>query len=115
MRGMALFSVTGAALIAVAGGVLALVYGGAADRRAIVVSAVIAFVVQLLAFAIVKLAAGKNVIAGWGVGAILRFLVFVIYALVLVKAFGLPSTPALLSMAVFLFLSTLVEPLFLNT
>ena len=39
----------------------------------------------------------------------------VVYALVVVKAYGLPSTPAMLSMAVFLFLSTLVEPLFLNS
>lgn len=115
MKGMARFSAAGAAIIAVAGGVMATVYGGAAERQAIVISALVAFVVQLMSFAIVRLSAGKNVIAGWGVGAILRFLVFVVYALVVVKAYGLPSTPALLSLAVFLFLSTLVEPLFLNS
>ena len=115
MKAMVRFAAVGAVIIAVSGGVLALVYGGEPARRAIIASALVAFVVQLLAFAVVKLAAEKNVIAGWGVGAILRFLVFVVYALVLVRALGLPSSPALISMALFLFLSTLVEPLFLNT
>jgi len=115
VRAMLLFSVVGAALIAAAAGVLALVYTGGGERRAIVISAGVAFVTQLIAFAIARLTAEKNLIAGWGLGAILRFIVFGVWALVIAKSLGLPSAAAMVSMAVFLFASTLVEPLFLKT
>ena len=115
MKSMGLFGVVGASIIVVAGLLMSLVYGGENERRAILVSGAIALTVQLLAFGIVRLSAGKNVVAGWGLGAILRMLVFVVYALVIVRAFGLPSSAALISMAVFLFASTLVEPLFLKS
>jgi len=115
VKSYGLFSIVGAVVIAMASGVLALVYRTPAERDAIAISAVVAFVVQLVAFGIVRLSAEKNLIAGWGLGAILRFLVFVVYALVIVKALGLPATAAMISMAVFLFASTLVEPLFLKT
>ncbi|MEO6445909.1 MAG: hypothetical protein ABIZ91_07815 [Gemmatimonadaceae bacterium] len=115
MRQYMLFAVVGAIIITAAGGVLAMVYAGAPERQAIVISAVVAFVVQLVSFAILRLTAEKNVIAGWGLGAIIRMLVFVVYALVIVKALGLPASAAMISMAVFLFASTLVEPLFLKT
>ena len=68
-----------------------------------------------LSFTIVKLSAKTNVMAGWGVGAILRFVVLGIYALVIVKALGLPSGAALLSLVAFFFLSTLLEPLLLKS
>lgn len=110
-----MFAVVGAMIITAAGGVLALVYVDAPERQAIMISAVVAFVVQLVSFAILRLTAEKNVIAGWGLGAIIRMLVFVVYALVIVKALGLPASAAMISMAVFLFASTLVEPLFLKT
>jgi hypothetical protein len=45
---------------------------------------------------------------------VLRFLVLGVYALVVVKALGLPVEPALVSLAAFFFLSSLVEPLLLN-
>ena len=115
MKSLGMFFVVGALVIAAAGGVLALVYTDGGERRAIMFSAAIAFVTQLIAFAIVKLTAEKNMIAGWGLGAILRFLVFGVWALVLAKSLGLPSAAAMVSMAVFLFASTLVEPLFLKT
>ena len=111
---MAIFAAISVAIIAVVGGAMSLVYTSPADHRAIVISGVVAFVVQLLAFAIARLVARENVIAGWGVGALMRMLVLGVYGLVLVKALGLPSAPALLSLAAFFFLSTLVEPLLLN-
>jgi len=114
VKSYVMFAAVGALVIAAAGGVLAFVYGDADERRAIVISGVVAFVVQLVSFAILQLTAEKNLIAGWGLGAIIRFLVFVVYALVIVKSLGLPSSAALISMAVFLFASTLVEPLFLK-
>lgn len=110
-----MFLIVGATLIAVLAWVLTLVYGGAEARHAIVTSAIVAFVVQCLAFAILHLATGKNVIAGWGIGALLRFLVFGVYVLVIVKSFALAMPVAMISMAVFLFASSLVEPLFLKT
>ncbi len=115
MKSFGMFAIVGSSVIAVAGAILATLYGGAAERRAIGTSALIAFVVQLIAFAIIRLSAKENVVAGWGVGAILRFLVFVTYALVIVKALALPAGAAMVSMALFLFVSTLVEPLFLKT
>lgn len=110
-----MFLVVGAALIGVSGWVLTLLYGGAEARHAIVISGMVAVVVQCLAFAILHLAAGKNVIAGWGVGALMRFLVFGVYVLVIVKAFALAQPAAMISLAVFFFASSLVEPLFLKT
>lgn len=85
------------------------------DAKAIWTSAVVAFGVQLIAGAIVKLSAKTNVIAGWGVGAVIRFLVLAVYALVFVKALGLPSTAALVSLVAFFFVSTLLEPLLLKS
>jgi hypothetical protein len=110
------FTVSAIGLIGVSWGIFALVYPGAADRRAITISALLALLVQLLGFAIARGVgrAQKNMIAGWGLGAGLRFLALVIYAFVIVGQLGLPPTSSTLSFAVFLFVSTLVEPLFLT-
>ncbi|MBK6488108.1 MAG: hypothetical protein IPF98_14895 [Gemmatimonadetes bacterium] len=115
MKAMVSYAAASAVLLALLGAVLAVVYTAGVERRAIVLSALVAFTTQLVAFAIVRLTAEKNLIAGWGLGAILRFLVFGVWALVLVKPFGLPSAVAMISLAVFLFASTLVEPLFLKS
>jgi hypothetical protein len=115
MKPVALFAAATLALIALAGWALTFVYESPAAARAVWTSAAVAFAVQVIAFAIVKLSAKTNVIAGWGVGAILRFLVLGVYALVVVKALGLPSTAALVSLAAFFFLSTLIEPLLLKS
>ena len=115
MKAFGLFFVVGVLVIVAAGAVLWLVYPDPLGRHAIVVSGLVSLVVQSLSFAILRLTAEKNVIAGWGIGTVIRLLVFVVYALVIVKSFGLPSSPAMISMALFLFLSTLVEPLFLKT
>jgi hypothetical protein len=82
--------------------------------RAVWMSAAIVVVVQMLAFALVRMMGPANVIAGWGLGSILRFVALVAYGLVGVKALGLSMQPALLSMAGFLFVSTVTEPVFLK-
>ena len=110
-----LFAILSLALIALAAWVMTLVYESPDAARAVWTSAAVAFSVQVIAFAIVKLSAKTNVMAGWGVGAILRFLVLGVYALVFVKALGLPSGAALISLAAFFFLSTLIEPLLLKS
>jgi hypothetical protein len=82
--------------------------------RAVWASAWLAMVVQLFTFTIARLMARENVIAGWGLGVVLRFATLGAWALLGIKALGIPSGPALLSLACFYFVSTLVEPLFLN-
>jgi hypothetical protein len=82
--------------------------------RAVWTSAVIALGVQLVAFAIAKPFVATNPIAGWGLGSLLRMLVLVLYAVVGTKALALSSGPALMSLVGFLFVTMLVEPLFLK-
>ncbi|HUQ83621.1 MAG TPA: hypothetical protein VM076_20885 [Gemmatimonadaceae bacterium] len=115
MKPVMLFAAITLTLIACAGWIMTLVFESPAASRAVWTSAAVAFAVQLLAFVIVKLSAKTNVIAGWGVGAIVRFVVLAVYALVFVKLLGLPSGAALMSLAAFFFLSTLIEPLLLKS
>ncbi|HEV7766777.1 MAG TPA: hypothetical protein VGQ76_17385, partial [Thermoanaerobaculia bacterium] len=104
-----------AALLSVAAWVLMIAFPTALDRHAIVVSAGIAYVVQLLSFVIARSWATTNVVAGWGLGMLLRFGVLALYALVFAKALGLPLTSALVSLAAFFFVSTLLEPVLLKS
>jgi hypothetical protein len=53
-------------------------------------------------------------IAGWGAGMLLRFLTLVLHALIGTRLMGFPPAPALLSLAAFFFVSTLIEPVFLK-
>lgn len=114
MRSFGAFAATSAAIIAGAGWLLGLVFRSAAEHRSIWVSAGVAALVQLFAFAVVRLTLRHNVIAGWGLGALARMAALGLYALVLVNALGLVSSAALISLATFFFLTTLVEPLLLK-
>lgn len=82
--------------------------------RAVWTSAVISLFVQIISFAIARPFVKTNPIAGWGLGSLLRMLVLILYAVVGTKALGLQSGPALLSLVGFLFVTMLVEPLFLK-
>ena len=82
--------------------------------RAVWSSAVIALGVQVLSYLIAKPFLAKNPIAGWGLGSLLRLTVLALHAFVGVSALGLSSGPALFSLAAFLFVTMLVEPLFLK-
>jgi uncharacterized membrane protein len=77
-------------------------------------SAWLAVGVQVVTFAIARLVARQNVVAGWGLGVLLRFAAVAMWAFLGVKALGLAPSPALLSLVIFFFVSTLIEPLFLN-
>jgi hypothetical protein len=110
-----LFAAITLALIGCVAWIMTLLYQSPDASRAVWTSAAVAFAVQVLAFTIVKLSAKTNVIAGWGVGAIVRFVVLAVYALVFVKLLRLPSGAALVSLAAFFFLSTLIEPLLLKS
>jgi hypothetical protein len=115
VKPIALFAALSLVVIALTAWLITIAYGSPDAARAIWTSAAVAFSVQVMSFAIVKLSAKTNVMAGWGVGAILRFVVLGVYALVVVKALGLQSGAALLSLVAFFFLSTLLEPLLLKS
>jgi hypothetical protein len=113
MRATVAFGVAAAVLIGLSALVLGRMFGAPDEGQAIRVGAAIAFGVQLLTFALLKLAGPKNVMAAWGVGAIVRLVTLVVYAMVLVPAVGL-SANAPLFLAVFLFVTMVVEPLVLS-
>ena len=101
--------VTGAAFI-----LTRTVWASPEAARAVWISAYLAMAVQTMTFAIARLVSRENVMAGWGLGVVLRFATVGAWALLGIKALGLLSGPALLSLVIFYFVSTLVEPLFLN-
>ena len=114
VRSWVLYALVAIALIATVGWLLSLAFPGPRDATAIRLSAIVAIVVQLVAFAATKAIAHRNLIAGWGAGSLLRFVTLVLYALLAVKVLGVAPVAALVSLATFLFLSTLIEPLFLR-
>ena len=87
---------------------------GAAASDAIGISAIVATVVQIAAFALTRSMVRGNMIAAWGAGSLVRLITLIVYGLLAVKVFGLPALPALLSLFLFFFLSMLLEPLFLR-
>lgn len=90
------------------------VWPGEANESAVRASAWLAVGVQVVTFAIARLVARQNVVAGWGIGVLLRFATVAMWAFLGIKALGIPAGPALLSLVIFYFVSTLIEPLFLN-
>jgi hypothetical protein len=113
MKRLALFATIAAALTGATGAIMTIVWSTPAEEKAIWLSAAIALVVQMLAFGVASLVRRDQAIVGWGLGALMRLVALSVYALVFVKALGLPATAALVSLATFFFLSTLVEPLLL--
>ena len=107
---MTRFAILLFALVASLGWLLSLAFTTAPEKNALLVSGVLAAIVQLGTFWIVQVARRRNaVLAGWGAGAILRGFALVLYGLVFARLFGLPLAAALVSFAVFLFASMLLE------
>jgi hypothetical protein len=115
MKKTAIFAVVSLGVITALAWILTFAFSTAADRHAIVVSGLIAYVVQLCSFAIARTMAATNVMAGWGLGMLLRFAVLAVYALIFLKVLALPATAALVSLAAFFFVSTLIEPVMLSS
>jgi hypothetical protein len=103
-----------AAVVLVIGGVLAAVFRGPGDWRAIAVSGAVALVVQCGAVSLGRMAGTGNLTARMGIGALLRFFALVLYAVLAVFALELPIAAALISLAAFFFISTLIEPLLIK-
>ena len=85
------------------------VFRDAGARRAVLWSAGIALVIQGVAFYLARRSAPERVFKAVGVGAILRVFSLVVYALVFLDPLGLPAVPALISLAVFFFVTTVLE------
>ncbi|HKS05838.1 MAG TPA: hypothetical protein VJR92_05960 [Gemmatimonadaceae bacterium] len=86
---------------------------GAEGVEAIVMSAGVAFVVQCLTFGVAMAIFPVNWMLGWGAGMLIRFFTILVHGIVGVKLLGLRADAALLSLAAFLFLTSLIEPFFL--
>jgi hypothetical protein len=114
MRAMLRFGAVLVLIVLVVGALMALAFSSPPERRAVWTSAVVALVVQLFAFAIARFAGRSNYLAGWVIGAALRFVTVVVYAFIAVKLAGLPAAAALITLVTLLFISTLVEPKFLT-
>jgi hypothetical protein len=113
-RSVGLYVLASLVAIGIAGAVFASIYGAPEDRRAVLVSAGIALVVQALAFVVARsFARAGNGIAGWTLGAVVCLVALVIYGFVS-RAVGLPANAAMLSLATFFFLTELIEPPLLN-
>lgn len=113
MKRLARHTLMIAALIALTGWLLSLGFDTGAERKAVLIGALLAGVVQLAAFGMLQWFGRDNALVGWGLGAILRGTVLVIYGLVFARMFGLPLTAALVSFSVFLFVCMLLESLML--
>ena len=109
------FSLAQAALVVLVAFLLtSFVWTTPQEGRGVRVSAWLAVGVQVVTFAIARLVARQNIMAGWGLGVLLRFATVAMWAFLGVKALGLPAGPTLFSLVIFFFVSTLIEPLFLN-
>ena len=119
-KGLGRYAMATIGLVLVVGALLSLAFRGPGDHGAIWLSAAIAvavqLAVQLAADSLARLAgANNNLMARMGTGALLRLLTVVVYAILAAKVIGVPVVAALISLAVFLFLSTLIEPLLIKS
>jgi hypothetical protein len=101
-------------VVLVVGALLALVFRGPNDLTAIGISGIVAIVIQLAAFSLSRVAGQGNLMARMGTGALLRLFALVAYAMIVVFVLKLPAVAALVSLAAFFFLSTLIEPLLIK-
>jgi hypothetical protein len=114
VKRFAKFALVTGAVIAVLAFALTRVMRDPAAARAVWVSAGVAVLVQLAAFGLTRATQPANVVAGWGAGMIVRVMALAAYALLVVNSLGLSMGPALLSLAGFFFVTTLIEPVFLK-
>lgn len=115
MKRTFMFAAASIGLIAVAAAALSFAFPGADNARAIATSAAIAVAVQVAAFVILRVMRGPTVMIGWGIGSGVRFLTLIIYGFAASPLLGLPLTAALVSLATFLFATSVLEPLLLET
>jgi hypothetical protein len=113
MRSFGLYAMSCLVAIALMGAI-AWAFVGPVGQQAVLASASLALTVQLVAFGIARQLQRQNLMLGWGLGSVLRLVALVLYAVVVAKLWRAPITPALLSFAAFLFVTTVFEPVFLK-
>lgn len=107
----------GAGLVVVATGAgLAMLFVSGRDANAVWFAAGLAWVLQLIAFALLVAVRERTelFLAGWLVGLVLRFGVVGVVAFWLSRSEALPVAPSLMSLVAFVFVLLLMEPLFLR-
>lgn len=117
-RSLGVFAAVAAGIIIAATLVLRMFFITPEQRYAMLVSAGLAFAVQLGAYALI--APGKtgqgpagDLLIRWGMGAVIRLMALVMFALV-ATMMKLPIDAALVSLAVFFFLTMMAEPLLID-
>jgi hypothetical protein len=117
-RALGLFAGVSAALIVIATVVLRSYFTTVVEHRAMLVSAGLAFAVQLGSYALLRPArsgrgAPGDLLIRWGIGAGTRLLVLVLYA-PLARVMFLSLDAALVSLVTFFFMTMMAEPLLLE-
>jgi len=110
MKAAGLFALATLALIALSYPLLRMGFPMSRDTTALRTSAMLAFGIQIVNFAIARAMARRNLMVGWGIGAVLRLVALTLYALLVAPSLHLPLPSSLVSLAIFLFLSMLIEP-----
>ena len=107
-----------AGVVGVLGALIVLVFGGDV-LPPLAVAAAIGLVVQALAavllFGTGDAADPSRFMVGWAGGALLRMMAVMATGLWLTRTEAVAAAPALLGLVTFLFVLTLIEPLFLKT
>jgi hypothetical protein len=117
-RALGFFAGVSAALIVVATLILRTMFRTVPEHDAMVVSAGLAFAVQLGSYAFLRPArpgkgAPGELLVRWGIGAVMRLVVLVLYA-PLARVMFLSLDAALVSLVTFFFLTMMAEPLLLE-
>jgi hypothetical protein len=117
-RALGFFAGISAALIVVATLILRTMFRTVPEHDAMVVSAGLAFAVQLGSYAFLRPArpgkgAPGELLLRWGIGAVMRLVVLVLYA-PLARVMFLSLDAALVSLVTFFFLTMMAEPLLLE-
>ena len=114
-QALARYAVVVVGVVVVGGLLMSLAFHGPGDSTAIWTSGAVAVVVQLAAFAVGRRAGQAGLMARMGAGALVRFVGLIAYALIATLALKLPAVAALVSLANFLFISALLDPLLIKS
>ena len=117
-RALGFFAGVSAALIVITTVILRTFFRTPVEHRAMLVSAGLAFAVQLGSYALLRPArAGRGapgeLLIRWSIGAVLRLFVLVLYA-PLARVMFLSLDAALVSLVTFFFMTMMAEPLLLE-
>lgn len=117
-RALGLFAGVSAALIIIATVILRTYFRTVDEHKSMLVSAGLAFAVQLGTYALLRPGRSEHSAPGdllirWGIGAVMRLFVLVLYA-PLARVMFLSLDAALVSLVTFFFMTMMAEPLLLE-